>query len=61
MKELGGKTGVLVGWDLPSAGGGTEAGGPIPTLGQLSESEEKYLRLRIKQLICNGLKVMRTR
>ena len=61
MKELGGKTGVLVGLDLPSAGGGTEAGGPIPTLGLLSESEEKYLRLRIKQLICNGLKVMRTR
>ena len=26
MKELGGKTGVLVGLDLPSAGGGTEEG-----------------------------------
>ena len=26
MKELGGKTGVLGGLDLPSAGGGTEAG-----------------------------------
>ena len=26
MKELGGKTGVLVGLDLPSVGGGTEAG-----------------------------------
>ena len=26
MKERGGKTGVLVGLDLPSAGGGTEAG-----------------------------------
>ena len=26
MKELRGKTGVLVGLDLPSAGGGTEAG-----------------------------------
>ena len=26
MKELGGKTGVLVGMDLPSAGRGTEAG-----------------------------------
>ena len=25
MKELGGKTGVLVGLDLPSVGGGTEA------------------------------------
>ena len=26
MKELGGKTGVLVGLGLPSVGGGTEAG-----------------------------------
>ena len=26
MKELGGKTGVLVGLDLPSVGGGTEGG-----------------------------------
>ena len=26
MKELGRKTGVLVGLDLPSVGGGTEAG-----------------------------------
>ena len=26
MKELGGKTGVLTGLDLPSVGGGTEAG-----------------------------------
>ena len=25
MKELGGKTGVLVGLDLPPVGGGTEA------------------------------------
>ena len=29
-KELGGKRGVLVGLDLPSAGGGTEAGVPSP-------------------------------
>ena len=58
-KELGGKAGVLVGLDLPSAGGATEAG-PIPTSGQLSESEEKHLRLRVKQLICgslNGIKI----
>ena len=60
MKVLGGKTGVL-GLDLPSAGGGTEAGGPIPTLGQLSEIEEKYLRLRVKKLICNSLNGMRIR
>ena len=39
MKELGGKTRVLVGLDLPSAGG------PIPSWGQLSESEEKHLSL----------------
>ena len=60
-KELGGKTGVLEGLDLPSAGGGTEAGGPTPTFEQLSESEEKYLRLRVKQLICGSLNGMRIR
>ena len=48
MKEQGGKTGVLLGLDLPSVGGGTESEGPIPTEGQLSESEEKHLRLRVK-------------
>ena len=32
-KELGGKTGVLVGLDLPSAGGGTEAGVQSPHQG----------------------------
>ena len=60
MKEVGGKTGVL-GLDLPSEGGGTESGGTIPTAGQLSESEEKHLRLRVKQLICGSLNVMRIR
>ena len=55
MKELGGETGVLVGLDLPLAGGGTSRG-LIPTAGQLSESEEKHLRLRVKQLICGSLK-----
>ena len=50
---------MLVGPDLPSEGGGTEAGGPIPTSGQLSESEEKHLRLRVKQLICGSLNGMR--
>ena len=42
------------------ASGRTEAGGPVPTWRQLSESEEKYLRLRVKQLICgslNGMKI----
>ena len=33
MKELGGKTGVLVGMDLPSAGGGAEAGVQSPHQG----------------------------
>ena len=56
-----GKTGVLVGLDLPLAGGGTEAGVRSPTLGQLSKSEEKYLRLRVKQLICGSQNGMRIR
>ena len=60
-KELGGKTGVLVGLDLPSAGGGTEAKVWLLTLGQLSESEEKHLRLIVKQLICGSLNGMRIR
>ena len=59
MKELAGKTGVLLGLDLPLAGGGSR--GPIPTSGQLSESEEKHLRLRVKQLICGSLNGMRIR
>ena len=33
MKKLGGETGVLVGLDLPSAGGGTEAGVQSPHRG----------------------------
>ena len=33
MKEPGGETGVLVGLDLPSEGGGTEAGVPSPHRG----------------------------
>ena len=35
--------------------------GPIPTQGKLSESEEKHLRLRVKQLICGRLNGMRIR
>ena len=58
MKELGGNTSVsrmgpaLHGW-------GNWSRGPIPTSGQLSESEEKHLRLRVKQLICGSLNGMR--
>ena len=33
-KELGGKTGVLIGLDLPSAGGGLEAGIQSPQRGK---------------------------
>ena len=54
QKELGGKPRILVGLDQPLAVGGTEAG-------QLSESEEKHLRLRVKQLICGSLNGMRIR
>ena len=35
--------------------------GTSPTSGQLSESEEKHLRLRVKQLICGSLNRMRIR
>ena len=45
---------MLVGLDLPSAGRG-KSRDPIPTSGQLSESEETHLRLRMKQLICGSL------
>ena len=54
-----GEIGVLVGLDLPLVGKGTEAGGLIPTVGQLSESEKKHLRLRVKQLIYGSLNGMR--
>ena len=52
---------MLVGLDLPSVSGGTEAGGLIPTVGQLTESEEKHLILRVKQLMCGSLHGMRIR
>ena len=51
---------MLVGLDLPSVGRGIETG-PIPTSGQVSESEKKHLRLKVKQLICGSLDGMRTR
>ena len=52
--------GVLVGLDLPLAGEGTEAGVRSPTSGQLSGSEEKHLRLRVRKLICGSLNGMIT-
>ena len=60
MKALGGKAGMLVGLDLPP---GVEElkQGPIPTAGQLSGSEGKHLRLRVKQLIYDSANGMRIR
>ena len=43
----------------PLGGWGNWSKGPIPTLGQSSEWEEKHLRLRVKQLICGSLNGMR--
>ena len=46
----------------PALGGwGNWSRGLIPTSGQLSESEEKHLRLRVKQLICGSANWMRIR
>ena len=42
-------------------GWGNWSRGPIPTLGQLSGSEEKRLKLRVKQLICDSVNGMRIR
>ena len=61
MKELEGKTGVLVRTGPALSGWGNYNTGLIPTLGQLSESEEKHLRLRVKQLICGSLNGIRIR
>ena len=43
------------------SGWGNRSKGLIPTSGQLSESEEKHYRLRVKQLICGSLDGMRIR
>ena len=46
----------------PALGGlGIWSRGPIPTSGQLSESEERHLKLRVKQLISGNLNEMRIR
>ena len=42
MKELGGKTGVLVGLDLPSVGGGTEAEVQSPQWGNCQVRGETF-------------------
>ena len=61
-KELGVKMGVLEGLDLthPQQVGELKQG-PISASGQFSGSEEKHLRLRVKQLICGSLNGMRIR
>ena len=58
MKELEGKTGVLVRTGPALSGWGNYNTGLIPTLGQLSESQEKHLRLRVKELIFGSLNGM---
>ena len=46
---------------LALSGWGNWSRGPTPTSGQLSESEEKHLRLRVKQLIYGSLNGIRIR
>ena len=58
MKEVGGKRGEFIGLDLPSAGGEMKQEFN-PNIGQLFGTEEKQLRLRVKQLICDSLNGMR--
>ena len=52
--------GLTVGLDCPRQVGELKQGSD-PYTGQLSESEEKHLRLRGKQLICGSLNGMRVR
>ena len=61
-----GKRGELVGLDLPLEGGGTKAGFHSPhgcpwRVRKLTVwgTEEKHLRLRVKQLVCESLNGMR--
>ena len=51
---------MLVGLHLPLVVGERKQGSDSH-LGQLSESEKKHLRLRVKQLICGSLNGMRIR
>ena len=60
MKELGGKIGVLVGLDIPSAGGGTEAGVQSPHRGNCLSQGETF-KAEMKQLISGSLNGMRIR
>ena len=60
MKKLRRKTGMLVDWTCPRWVRELKQG-LIPMSGPLSESEEKHLRLRVKQLTCGSLNGMRIR
>ena len=53
--------GVLVGLDLPHLRVGKLKQGSNSHIRELSEAEEKHLRLRVKQLICGSLNGMRIR
>ena len=55
MKELGRKLGSVCRTGPAHKGWRNWIRGSIPTLGQLSESDEKHLKLRLKQLICGSL------
>ena len=59
-QELGGKQKCQQDWTCPQRVGELKQR-LIPTSGQPSESEEKHLRLRVKQLICGSLNGMRIR
>ena len=61
MKELGGKNRSVTRTGPALRRWGNWSRGPIPILGQLSESEEKHLRLRVKELMCDSLNRMRIR
>ena len=61
MKELGGKNRSVTRTGPALRRWGNWSRGPIPTWGQLSESEGKHLRLRVKQLICGSLNGMKIR
>ena len=60
-RNQGGKQECQQDWTCPWQVGGTEAGVQSPHRGNWSESEEKHLRMRVKQLISGSLNGMRIR
>ena len=62
MKELGEKTVVSVGLDLPSAGGETEAGVRSPHCGSCP-SQRRNIKAESETAICgslNGMRIIRS-